>query len=390
MHSNALPPKFVARISKDVYALNEGDEEAIKLFLNNPAFATQKDLTAKVGGHVLRAAKDGFGACATGKGSFENHLFLIFRGTTAANNKADFVTDARIGLTRSNSNFPVHIGFSHTFKSMQRDIEQFVAAHKEQKKPINGVHCIGHSLGGAIATLAAEWAYNNVSKNVKLYSFGQPRVGLTLFSSSFTRKLGKENIFRVFHSTDPVPMVPVFPYVHSPLPGLGYRILSDQLITSGESHRMDTYIADVAGKNWSELEKAAPVFNHEHAIEEWLQSNANQNPNCPKTFEWLEKAIIWLLKKTLAKVVNVAQLAIMGIHTFVDKLAWALSKGMEMGESVSKWVKLFMEKIMRILRIPKSRSPRQARSNFFKYLLNQLIRRANQLAAQAVKSIGRG
>jgi hypothetical protein len=387
MPFSTLPPRIAATLSEDVYNLNNGDERALEDFLSSSVLSSPQQLTAHVGGHVLRSTKDAFGVCATGTGIFENHLFLIFRGTTTQNNKADFLTDARIGLTRSNSNFPVHIGFAHAFKSMQTEIAIYVANLRNAGMQISGVHCMGHSLGGAVAALAAEWAHSHVCKNVKLYTFGQPKVGLTLFSESLTHKLGKNNIHRVFHTTDPVPMIPVFPYVHSPLPGLGHRINSDHLIHTAEAHRMEHYINHVKGKNWHELERAAPIFNHEHAIESWLKSNINQNPNCPKTFEWLEKAIIWLLTKALGKFVNVAQLAIMGIHTYVDKLAWALAKGIELGEKAGKYVQLFMAKVMRILRIPKTKNTQNPTTAFFKYLLNELIRRANQMAMQAIRSI---
>lgn len=52
--------------------------------------------------------------------------------------------------------------------------------------------------------------------NVKLYTFGAPRVGHEDYSQNLTRQVKQENIFRVFHTTDPVPMIAPYPYVHAP------------------------------------------------------------------------------------------------------------------------------------------------------------------------------
>ncbi|MCP4338671.1 MAG: hypothetical protein GY799_07215 [Desulfobulbaceae bacterium] len=70
------------------------------------------------------------------------------------------------------------------------------------------IHCIGHSLGGAVATLAAHWVKRTTYKYVELYTFGAPKPGFEGFAKSFTTLLEQKNVHRVYHSTDPVPMVP--------------------------------------------------------------------------------------------------------------------------------------------------------------------------------------
>src|SRR5690554_5871819 len=100
MSAKELTPRIAGELALDVYAINGANKDDLKVFLTNKLFAkgkgNQKTLTADVGGRILRAAKDGFGLCARGVGTYEGDLFLIFRGTTGANNGADFVTDARI------------------------------------------------------------------------------------------------------------------------------------------------------------------------------------------------------------------------------------------------------------------------------------------------------
>ena len=383
-----LTPQKAAYLAENIYSVNLDSPFELNLFLNNSIFANPKNtkqvLNASIGGRIFRAAEDAFGVCALGGGNYEGHSFLIFRGTTTAKNKADFVTDARIGLARSKTGAPVHSGFNQTFNSILPEIREFFV-----KNNVHGrVHCVGHSLGGAVATLAADWAASSLKLPVSLYTFGQPRVGLTTFAAFSTSRISKANIHRVFHTTDPVAMVPVFPYVHAPFPGYGCRVLSNNPIHSGEAHKMAGYSANMAKcTHWSDLTSAPPINTHEDAIKGWLKSNVDANPNCPKTFSWLENAIIWLLSKAVARAVYGLQLAAMGIHTFVDTAAYILAKGIELGKHVGEYAKLFFKKAMKILGLKFIEGVTQLTRDFIRYILQSLIRRINDLAIRAIRSL---
>lgn len=384
--SKELSPIVAAELAQGIYAINDATKKKdLETFLASRYFSKgggQKQLSGAVGGRLIRAANDSFGLCAKGANAFEGDLFLIFRGTTTENDNADMLTDARIGIQRSVTGSPVHIGFDHAFRSMLPDIRQFIS-----QSSISGmVHCVGHSLGGAVATLAADWAASATSLPVKLYTFGQPRVGLTFFSAMLSQKLGPQNIHRVFHTTDPVPMVPVFPYVHNPLPGYGHRKMSENPIISGDAHMIASYKKGLPN-DWGSLDSAAPLNSHEDAIEEWLKSNAYSNPNCPKTFEWLERAILWLLKKTLSNLAVGIQWAAMGVHTFVDKLAWLLAKGIEIKDKCSEFVKLFVKKVMSILGFKYQEGKTSITQQFLRFILETLMKRANDLAIKAIRAI---
>jgi triacylglycerol lipase len=381
-----ISTREAAQLALEVYDVNSGHDRLLRAFLGNRLFmqgpTSSQVLKAEVGGRLFRAAKDAFGVCATGAGAYQGDLFLVFRGTTTANNKADFVTDARIGLERSETGWPVHVGFNHAFKAMLPEIRKTVA----EEKITGTVHCIGHSLGGAVASLAADWAASSLSVPIKLYAFGQPRVGLSMFSVMLTKKLGVENIHRVFHTTDPVPMVPVFPYLHSPLPGYGRRVISENPIVSAEAHSMKMYSDHMSKKKWDDFSLAPPLNTHADAIKEWLRSSANSNPNCPKTFEWLESALIWLPTKQLSVLTHGIQWTAMGIHTFLDKVAWVLAKGVELKDKCSEYVKLFLYKVAKVLgiRIPSGTSLTRA---FLRFLLETLTRRACELALKAIRQV---
>ncbi len=147
--SNILSSNLAAELAFNAYTVNEGDRFALKTFMKTKIFDQTNDqslLKAAVGGRVLRATTDAFGLCAKGAGQYKNDLFLIFRGTTTNNNKADFITDARLGITRSNAGLPVHIGINHAFNSMLPDIRRYIV----EAKVTGAVHCVGHSLGGAL------------------------------------------------------------------------------------------------------------------------------------------------------------------------------------------------------------------------------------------------
>ncbi|CAJ0589257.1 unnamed protein product [Cylicocyclus nassatus] len=77
------------------------------------------------------------------------------------------------------------------------------------KYPTYQVWVTGHSLGGAMATLAASYlvAANLVpAANVELVTFGQPRTGNKDFSAAHDKQMSYT--FRVTHSRDIVPHVP--------------------------------------------------------------------------------------------------------------------------------------------------------------------------------------
>lgn len=71
----------------------------------------------------------------------------------------------------------------------------------------------GHSLGGAVAALAAA-SLRVQGYDVALYSFGAPRVGGAALSSFISGQKGGN--YRVTHWNDPVPRVPLLTmgYVH--------------------------------------------------------------------------------------------------------------------------------------------------------------------------------
>ncbi len=374
-----IKPTDAARLVADIYTVNE-NIATYKLFLKDPLFATNSHstLTAKVGGRFFLSAKDGFGVCVRGAGDYKNDIFLIFRGTTTANNKADFLTDANAGLTRSASGELVHVGFNYTFNSMLSQIRTFLANNQ-----ISGtVHCLGHSLGGAIASLAADWIKKKRRGSVKLYTFGAPRVGTSFFSKSTTSSLNVENMHRVYHATDPVPMVALFPFVQAPYNNNSHYIASAELVFSGTAHKMKKYRSSVKGKTWNGLNDVPDQPYHiEYAIEQWLRSKSPINANASTFHRWAESALIYVLKKIGINAIVALQGAVMGVSTLADKLAYILYKGIDLASHISYWVIRFARRIMQALGM---RAPTDEK-DFTQVMIRTALLRLTRNAYEAAK-----
>lgn len=387
-----LAPTTAADLANNVYAVNAGNPIALKTFLmaklfkknSSAANQTQKHLTAHVGGRLFRATKDGFGVCAEGAGTYEGDLFLIFRGTTDANNNADVITDARIGITLSKTRLPVHIGFNHTFSSMLPDIKQFISDSNTQ----GTIHCIGHSLGGAVASLAADWVSRNTSCQTKLYTFGSPRVGTDRFASSTTNSIGESNLHRVYHRTDPVTMVALYPFMHAPSRSNGHYLFSSDPLTTGTAHKMANYIGSVKGKEWKELNDAPEqAYNIESFVEGWLKSKSPVDINSASFWQWVNSSLIYVLKKVAMGALLSLQGGFISAFTLADKIAYILSEAIDLAENVSIWIELLMRKLMQALGMKIAATRQELTRSLMKQVLIRLTEKANREARNALRRL---
>ena len=343
-----LNPGSAAKLARDVYLAQ--DPVTLSIFLQRKDFCVNKNnktvLKAEVGTRLINT-KDSFGVCAVGGDTNKNEIFMVFRGTTMANHKADVFTDARIGIARSASGLPVHAGFNQAFTSILPEIKLFLSQHSG----ITGrIHIIGHSLGGAVATLVADWLVRNKENSVFLYTFGSPRVGTDWFTGSFTKRIKASNVHRVFHETDPVTMIPLYPFVHAPNPGPSSFLPSTYPLTSGEAHKMKNYVNSVSGKSWNQIQDVdkAP-FTYEMAIENWLKSKTPVDSSSAKFWQWADAALVYVLKKIIVGASIVLQGCFIGAFTLADKIAYILARGIDISTSVSIWVYHLMRKLMQAL-----------------------------------------
>lgn len=226
-----LSPLQSSSLARDVYALTKYRKlEDAFFFLNqnyNNSFDfEQKDLLkGKTGGPGMIKCRTAFGFTLIGKNKYQGQAFILFRGTQYL---ADWLTNLNVMTSKSCYHQAVHDGFNQAFKSMKPQLIQFVSALR--KHNVTTIHCVGHSLGGALATLCGEWIKFSQGIKPYIYTYGSPRVGLQGFSHMCTTSIGSERIYRVYHKTDVVPYIPIWPFVHTPDSGTEYYLFSPGLI----------------------------------------------------------------------------------------------------------------------------------------------------------------
>lgn len=129
----------------------------------------------------------------------------------------------------------VHHGFMAMFKSIEPELTQLI--YKE--KPLSITFC-GHSMGGAVATIASAYygSMFNKNKNITCHSFASPLVGDKGFSEWFQENVNESR--RVVLEGDLVPLIPIAGYQHidDPIHIDLWKPIKQPLIM----HDLDTYL----------------------------------------------------------------------------------------------------------------------------------------------------
>lgn len=123
-------------------------------------------------------------------------VVLSFRGTEPTELK-DIKADAHATLTKCVTEGKVHSGFYKAYNLIEMDINHALEEFSELPLFITG-----HSLGGALATIAAK-RITHAGGNSACYTFGSPRVSDDRWLMTM-----KTPIYRVVNSSDGVTMVP--------------------------------------------------------------------------------------------------------------------------------------------------------------------------------------
>lgn len=141
----------------------------------------------------------------TGRGYFasnENQALLAFRGTEADNNN-DKAADAEIDRTPE-AGALVHSGFRRYLDAVWPQVKQCVVGYRANH-PNQNVCITGHSLGGALATLAFTRLNDPASS---LITFGCPRVGNAAYCNLIAAAARTRACYRAVDNLDLVTHVP--------------------------------------------------------------------------------------------------------------------------------------------------------------------------------------
>ena len=237
----------------------------------------------------------------------------------------------------------VHSGFYKTYSSL--NIESLFRQQLGGSNPTT-VHCVGHSLGGAVATLVADWAKRR-SIDAKLYTFGCPRVGQRGFAEHLSLQLKPENIFRVYHSSDVVPMVPVWPFVHAPELSKSCYIKFFTL-NPYKAHSSRTYLGHAEKVNtFEDLRKSPPTVNWESEAKAWLRNARNRGILLnAHTYTLISHSLTYLMKKTLTVTTLGLQEAGGSVSDYLDRLAMYLHVGAKADKEIENDVRGLMDKML--------------------------------------------
>lgn len=154
-------------------------------------------------------------------------LVLAFKGTSSTQNvKTDLnvlkvvhepkrKVQVSTGFTQTISvpqTAMVHRGFWKSWKKgdfderIKRLVKWYIDTHHADSNDPIELHVTGHSLGGALATLAAFDLTKQFNVDTTVYTFGQPRVGNKAFATDYDKTVPRH--FSVANGQDPVARVP--------------------------------------------------------------------------------------------------------------------------------------------------------------------------------------
>ena len=167
-------------------------------------------------------------------------LFVVFRGTAS-------LTDAFINshlyraevFTRMGR---VHGGFFLRMRRMKKQIDNIIVSNILS---FDRIVFAGHSLGGAVAVLAAlQYAHSRTASQIEVVTFGSPKVGNLTFGKYFNFYIKSHT--RVVVNDDPVVKLPprILGYEHAPggcVVNLSHESSGSGIFDKLEAHRLVIY-----------------------------------------------------------------------------------------------------------------------------------------------------
>ncbi|WP_264329751.1 MULTISPECIES: host RNA manipulator TomO [unclassified Wolbachia] len=171
----------------------------------------------------------------------DKEITIAYRGSR---NLFDYMKDAEMILTSSDGLLPeggkIHSGFYSLFKDSWDSVYEILKGYaNDQKLEIKDfkINLTGHSMGGAIATIAALClSVREGAEDLHVATFASPRVFDSAAAEVYEERLGKKTI-RVVNQSDFIPSLP--------LGSMGYKHVGEQLRISSSSslyaHPLDVY-----------------------------------------------------------------------------------------------------------------------------------------------------
>lgn len=161
-----------------------------------------------------------------------------------------------------------------------------------------------------------------------------------------------QNIYRVYHRADVVPMVPTWPFIHVPDSGIGDFELMTPSYNPVTNHSSETYIDSVAPNetslDWDTVRQKRPKDNLDKSIEAWLRSEGIISLSM-NTIWMAGEALLWVLKK-IGHLAGIS-LVVAGSTTFtiLDRLAIFLHNAYQISKDISFWVMRLIRRFAQLI-----------------------------------------
>ena len=149
---------------------------------------------------------------------YDDHTKIAFRGTASIE---DWILDLDVRKDALAYGVKVHAGFLKAAEVLLPLLLAELLPAGTYKTTVKPLYLTGHSLGGALASLAALFLHREGLPVAAVYTFGSPRVGNREWRAIYSEALGGVS-YRVIAAGDLVPL----------LPGLldGYRHVGQEIL----------------------------------------------------------------------------------------------------------------------------------------------------------------
>lgn len=393
---NELNPTQIFVLSDKAYELKRTFSQVVKRDLANALpfvnVETLKPITATSG--LITPVSSGFGFMAQLNGGRSREIVIATRGTATW---ADAGTDINAIPTPGPTGHAIHKGFGTTFKSYVQQLNEFIKQQNLGFKP-TAVHCMGHSLGGALANLNAA-ACAELGLNSYLYTVAAPRVGMVPYAEHLSKKMNAEHVYRVANEADVVTMLPTYPFVHSPYVHGTYLLEGGMLKINPIQHKLANGYSSMVNANWKQMQSQS--LSKQQQLENSLYPANNKEAG---QFEQLAKMPGAMFSGRLLKLINKAIHDMLtrlgaqsllsvghyrsGAFTVLDQMAEILARYAQASHKQAKEVAGMLNAIMAYLG-RSTHALADASVATIRWVFNLLHQSVNTMAKQAIQLVGR-
>jgi hypothetical protein len=153
--------------------------------------------------------------CYFGQMDNNGEYILAFEGSQDTQDLMIDLNFSKLVPYKRHPTAKVHSGFWTAYTSVRNEIYGLINSHT-----IGSISVVGHSLGGALATIASLDLVEELELNsVKMISLGAPRVGNLDYSKLYLDSVS--DFFRLTHARDPI--------VHLPYRLMGFTHIGNEI-----------------------------------------------------------------------------------------------------------------------------------------------------------------